>query len=138
MKKINVFYQSKVKVTIKLNTKMDDFHQSAINVGEDDWVVIERNTREGGVDITLLDKFTPTVQELARFEDGKFDFSSYKSQVTFINLFRKHPKLKRELLKVSYPLSRYMGLSLDIQRFKRSAKYSWLKFKRSITANFPF
>jgi hypothetical protein len=117
---------------------MDDFHQSAINVGEDDWVVIERNTREGGVDITLLDKYTPTTQELARFEDGKFDFSSYKSQVTFINLFRKHPKLKRELLRVSYPLSRYMGLNLDIQRFKRSAKYSWLKFKRIITANFPF
>jgi len=133
MKKVNVFYQSKVKVTIKLNTRMDDFHQSAINVGEDDWVVIERNTREGGVDITLLDKFTPTVQELARFEDGKFDFSSYKNQVTFINLFRKHPKLKRELLKVSYPLSRYMGLNLDIQRFKRSTKYVWLKFKRSIT-----
>ena len=138
MKKVNVFYQSKVKVTIKLNTKMDDFHQSAINVGEDDWVVIERNTREGGVDITLLDKYTPTTQELARFEDGKFDFSSYKSQVTFINLFRKHPKLKRELLKVSYPLSRYMGLNLDIQRFKRSAKCSWLKFKRSITTNFSF
>ena len=133
MKKINVFYQSKVKVTIKLNTKMDDFHQSAVNVGEDDWVVIERNTREGGVDITLLDKYTPTTQELARFEDGKFDFSSYKSQVMFISLFRKHPKLKRELLKVSYPLSRYMGLNLDIQRFKRTAKYSWLKFKRSIT-----
>jgi hypothetical protein len=138
MKKVNVFYQSKVKVTIKLNTKMDDFHQSAINVGEDDWVVIERNTREGGVDITLLDKYTPITQELARFEDGKFDFSSYKSQVTFINLFRKHPKLKRELLKVSYPLSRYMGLDLDIQRFKRSIKYSWLKFKRSITTNFSF
>jgi hypothetical protein len=138
MKKINVFYQSKVKVTIKLNTKMDDFHQSAINVGEDDWVVIERNTREGGVDITLLDKYTPIVQELARFEDGKFDFSSYKSQVTFINLFRKYPKLKRELLRVSYPLSRYMGLDLDVQRFKRSIKYSWLKFKRSITANFSF
>ena len=138
MKKVNVFYQSNVRVTIKLNTKMEDFHQSAVNVGEDDWVVIERNMREGGVNITLLDKYTPTTQELAHFEDGKFDFSSYKSQVTFIDLFKKHPKLKRELLKVSYPLSRYMGLNLDIQRFKRSTKYSWLKFKRSITTNFSF
>ena len=137
MKKINVFYQSKVKVTIKLNTKMDDFHQSATNVGIDDWIVMERNMRIGGVDIILLDKYTPTTQELAHFEDGKFDFSSYQSQVMFVNLFKKHPKLKRELLKVSYPLSRYMGLNLDIQRFKRNARYNWLKFKRSISSNLP-
>jgi len=31
-----------------------------------------------------------------------------------------------------------MGLNLDIQRFKRSTKYTWLKFKRSITTNFSF
>ena len=63
-------------------------------------------------DIKLLDKFTPFTQELAHFEDGKFDFSSYPSQLKFITLFKKYPKLKRELLKVSYPLGKYMSINL--------------------------
>ena len=138
MKTLNTTFNSKVKVTIKLNTKMDNFHESTINVGADNWIVLKRNLLEGGVDIKLLDKFTPFTQDLAHFEDGKFDFSSYPSQLKFITLFKKYPKLKRELLKVSYPLGKYMSINLDMERFKRSVKYRWIKITRSVKQNFSF
>jgi hypothetical protein len=138
MKTINTTFNSKVKVTIKLHTKMDNFHKSVINVGADNWVVLKRNLLEGGVDIKFLDKFTPFTQDLAHFEDGKFDFASYSGQLKFIALFKKYPKLKRELLKVSFPMGRYMSLNLDINRFKRSVKYRWIKITRSVKQNFPF
>lgn len=138
MKTLNTTFNSKVKVTIKLNTEMDGFYESAINVGADNWVVLKRNLLEGGVDIKFLDKFTPSTQELAHFEDGKFDFSSYPSQLKFITLFKRYPKLKRELLKVSYPIGRHMRFSIDMERFKRSVKYRWIKITRSVKQNFPF
>jgi hypothetical protein len=136
MKTLNFLYESKVKVSIKLNTAMDNFYESAVNVGSDNWVVLKRNLLEGGVDIKFLDKFTPSTQELAHFEDGKFDFCSYPSQLKFITLFKKYPKLKRELLKVSYPIGRRMRFDIDIERFKRSTKYNWIKFKRNFMTSF--
>jgi hypothetical protein len=138
MKTINTTFNSKVKVTIKLHTKMDNFHESTINVGADNWIVLKRNTSEGGVDVKFLDKFTPITQDLAHFEDGKFDFTSHMSKIKFIALFKKHPKLKRELLKVSYPMGKYMSLNLDMERFKRSVKYRWIKITRSVKQNFSF
>ena len=93
---------------------------------------------EWWVDIKFLDKFTPSTQELAHFEDGKFDFCSYPSQLKFITLFKKYPRLKRELLKVSYPIGRRMRFDIDMERFKRSTKYNWIKFKRNFMLRHGF
>jgi len=108
---------------IKTTTKIDNFYQSSVKISNNVWVILKRNTHENKIDIKLLDKHLSITQDLASFYEGKYTFNSYPGQVYFIELFKKYPKLKRELQKVSYPLHKYMSLKIDWARFERKIKY---------------